>query len=51
MDILKIAGLAILGVVTAMLLKQSKGEYSTVIGLAMALIVCGGKFTGSGKHH
>lgn len=41
MDILKVAGLAVLGVVTAMLLKQSKGEYSTIIGLAMALIVCG----------
>lgn len=41
MDILKIAGLAILGVITAMLLKQGKGEYSTIIGLAMALLVCG----------
>lgn len=41
MDILKIAGLAILGVVTAMLLKQGKGEYSTIIGLVMAFIVCG----------
>ena len=41
MDIFKIAGLAILGVVTAMLLKQSKGEYSTIIGLTMAVIVCG----------
>lgn len=41
MDIFKVAGLAILGVVTAMLLKQSKGEYSTIIGLTMAVIVCG----------
>ncbi len=41
MDILKVAGLAILGVVTAMFLKQGKGEYSTIIGLAMALLVCG----------
>lgn len=41
MDILKIAGLAILGVLTAMLLKQGKSEYSTIIGLLMACIVCG----------
>ena len=41
MDILKIAGLAILGALTAMLLKQGKGEYSILIGLAMALLVCG----------
>ncbi len=40
MDILRIAGLALLGVFTAMLLKQGKGEYSTLIGLAMALFVC-----------
>ena len=41
MEILKIAGLALLGAFTAMLLKQGKGEYSTVIGLSMALLVCG----------
>jgi len=41
MEILKIAGLALLGVFTALLLKNSKGEYSTIIGLAMALLVCG----------
>lgn len=41
MDILKIAGLALLGVFTAMLLKGSKGEFSTIAGLAMALLVCG----------
>ncbi len=41
MDILRIAGLALLGAFTAMLLKGSKGEYSTLVGLAMALCVCG----------
>ena len=41
MDILKIAGLALLGVFTALLLKNGKGEYSTVIGLTMAFLVCG----------
>lgn len=41
MDILRIAGLALLGVFTALLLKNSKGEYSLLAGLAMALLVCG----------
>lgn len=41
MDILRIAGLALLGAFTAMLLKGSKGEFSTIAGLAMALLVCG----------
>lgn len=41
MEILKIAGLALLGVFTALLLKSGKGEYSTIIGLAMAFLVCG----------
>lgn len=41
MDILKIASLALLGVFSATLLKNGKGEYSTLVGLAMALIVCG----------
>ena len=41
MEILKIAGLALLGVFTALLLKNNKGEYSTIIGLAMAFLVCG----------
>lgn len=41
MEIMKIAALALLGTVTAMLLKQGKGEYSTIVGLAMALLVCG----------
>ena len=41
MDVLKIAGLALLGAFTAMLLKNNKGEFSTLIGLAMALLVCG----------
>lgn len=41
MDILRIAGLALLGAFAAMLLKSGKGEYSTMVGLAMALIVCG----------
>lgn len=41
MDILKIAGLALLGAFTAMLLKNSKGEFSTLIGLVMAILVCG----------
>lgn len=40
MEILRIAGLALLGAFTAMLLKNGKGEYSTFIGLAMALLVC-----------
>lgn len=41
MEILRIAGLALLGVFAAMLLKGGKGEYSTLAGLAMALLVCG----------
>ena len=41
MDILRIAGLALLGAFAAMLLKKGKGEYSTLTGLAMALLVCG----------
>ncbi len=41
MDILRIAGLALLGAFTAMLLKSSKGEFSTLIGLVMAILVCG----------
>ena len=41
MDILRIAGLALLGAFAAMLLKSGKGEYSTMVGLAMALVVCG----------
>lgn len=41
MDILRIAGLALLGAFAAMLLKSGKGEYSALVGLAMALIVCG----------
>jgi stage III sporulation protein AD len=41
MDILRIAGLALLGSFTAMLLKGSKGEFSMLVGLAMALLVCG----------
>lgn len=41
MEIIKIAGLALLGAFTAMLLKGGKGEYSTIVGLAMALLVCG----------
>ena len=40
MEIIKIASLAVLGVVTALLLKQGKGEYSTLIGLAMSLFIC-----------
>lgn len=41
MDILKIAGLALLGAFVTLLLKQGKGEYSTIIGLTMALLVSG----------
>ena len=41
MDILRIAGLALLGAITAMLLKSSKAEFSMIAGLAMALLVCG----------
>ena len=41
MDILKIAGLAMLGVIIGLMLKSGKGEYSTIIGVAMALLVCG----------
>ncbi|MBR3761210.1 MAG: hypothetical protein IKK59_00550 [Lachnospiraceae bacterium] len=41
MEVLRIAGLALLGVCTAMFLKSGKGEYSTLVGLAMALLVCG----------
>jgi stage III sporulation protein AD len=41
MEILRIAGLALLGVFTAMFLKGSKAEFSTMAGIAMALLVCG----------
>lgn len=41
MDILKIAGLAVLGAFTALILKNTKAEYSILTGLCMALIVCG----------
>ncbi len=41
MEIMKIAALALLGTFAAMLLKSGKGEYSTIIGLAMALFICG----------
>ncbi len=41
MDILQVAGLAILGVFVALLLKETKASYSTLIGIAMALILCG----------
>ena len=41
MEIVKIAGLALVGVLTALLLKQGKAEYSLLVGLAMALFVCG----------
>lgn len=41
MGILRIAGLALLGVFTAMLLKSSKAEFSMAAGLAMAMLVCG----------
>lgn len=41
MEILRIAGLALLGVFTALLLKNGKGEYSLMIGLAMTFLVCG----------
>jgi len=41
MDIIKIAGFALLGVLTALLLKQGKQEYSFIVGLAMALFICG----------
>lgn len=41
MDILKIAGMALLGAFTAVLLKNGKAEYSTVIGIVMTLLVCG----------
>lgn len=41
MEIVKIAGLALLGVITALLLKQGKNEYSLIIGLAMALFISG----------
>ena len=40
MEILRIAGLALLGVFTALLLKNGKGEYSLIIGLAMTALVC-----------
>ena len=40
MEILRIAGLALLGVFTALLLKGNKGEYSLLIGLAVTLLVC-----------
>lgn len=41
MEIVKIASMALLGVLTALLLKQVKNEYSVLIGLAMALFICG----------
>ena len=41
MEIVKIAGLALLGVLTALLLKQGKQEYSFIVGLLMALFLCG----------
>lgn len=41
MDILKISGLALLGAFTALMLKNGKSEYGTLIGLALTLLVCG----------
>ena len=41
MEILRIAGLALLGVFTALMLKGGKGEYSLLIGLSMTFLVCG----------
>lgn len=41
MEVMRIAGLALLGVFTALLLKNGKGEYSLIIGLAMTFLVCG----------
>ncbi len=41
MEILRIAGLALLGVFTALILKGGKGEYSLLIGLSMTFLVCG----------
>lgn len=41
MEMLRIAGLALLGVFTALLLKGSKGEYSLIIGLSVTFLVCG----------
>lgn len=41
MEILRIAGLALLGVFTALILKGGKGEYSLIIGLSMTFLVCG----------
>ena len=41
MEIVKIASMALLGVLTALLLKQVKNEYSVLIGLAIALFICG----------
>lgn len=40
MEVMRIAGLALLGVFTALLLKNGKGEYSLIIGLAMTFLVC-----------
>ena len=45
MEIVKIASMALLGVLTALLLKQVKNEYSVLIGLAMALFICGSVVT------
>lgn len=41
MEILKIAAMALLGAFVALILKGCKGEYSTLIGLGMAFLVCG----------
>ncbi len=41
MEIMRIAGLALIGAFTALLLKNGKGEYSLIIGLAMTFLVCG----------
>ena len=40
MDIIKIAGIALLGVMTALLLKEGKQIYSLLIGLAVAVFIC-----------
>lgn len=41
MEVIKIASLALMGAFTAMLLKQGKGEYSLLIGLAIVFLVSG----------
>lgn len=41
MEIMKIASLALVGAFVAMLLKQTKGEYSLLIGLLIALFISG----------